>query len=35
VEETAEALGISPKTVKREWAVARVLLHAGMRGMEE
>jgi RNA polymerase sigma factor (TIGR02999 family) len=27
VEETAEALGISPKTVKREWAVARAWLH--------
>jgi len=28
VEETAEALGISPKTVKRDWAIARARLHA-------
>ena len=27
VEETAEALGISPKTVKRDWCVARAWLH--------
>ena len=27
IEETAEALGISPATVKREWAVARAWLH--------
>jgi RNA polymerase sigma-70 factor (ECF subfamily) len=27
VEETAEAMGISPKTVKREWSVARAWLH--------
>ncbi len=27
VEETAEALGISPRTVKREWSVARAWLH--------
>ncbi len=27
VEETAEALGISPATVKRQWAVARAWLH--------
>jgi RNA polymerase sigma-70 factor (ECF subfamily) len=27
VEETAEALGISPKTVKRDWIVARAWLH--------
>lgn len=27
VEETAEALDISPRTVKRDWAVARVWLH--------
>ena len=27
VEETAEALGISPRTVKRDWAVARAWLH--------
>ena len=28
VEETAEALGISPATVKREWAMARAWLHS-------
>jgi RNA polymerase sigma factor (TIGR02999 family) len=27
VEETAEVLGISPKTVKRDWSVARAWLH--------
>jgi RNA polymerase sigma factor (TIGR02999 family) len=27
VEETAELLGISPKTVKRDWAVAKAWLH--------
>lgn len=27
VEETAEALGISPRTVKRDWAIARAWLH--------
>ena len=27
VEETAEALGISPRTVKRDWRVARLWLH--------
>jgi RNA polymerase sigma-70 factor (ECF subfamily) len=27
VEETAEALGLSPKTVKRDWSVARAWLH--------
>jgi hypothetical protein len=26
IEETAEALGVSPATVKREWAVARAWL---------
>ena len=31
VEETAEFLGISPKTVKRDWAVAKVWLHREMR----
>jgi RNA polymerase sigma-70 factor (ECF subfamily) len=35
VEETAETLAISAKTVKREWALARALLHAEMRGIEE
>lgn len=32
VEETAEAMEISSKTVKREWAAARVWLHAELRG---
>jgi RNA polymerase sigma factor (TIGR02999 family) len=27
VEETAEALGISPRTVKREWSMAKAWLH--------
>jgi RNA polymerase sigma factor (TIGR02999 family) len=31
VEETAEFLDISPKTVKRDWAVARVWLHRELR----
>jgi RNA polymerase sigma-70 factor (ECF subfamily) len=31
VEETAEFLGISPKTVKRDWAVAKAWLHAELR----
>jgi RNA polymerase sigma-70 factor, ECF subfamily len=31
VEETAEFLGISPKTVKRDWAVAKVWLHGELR----
>ena len=30
VEETAEVLGISPTTVKREWAVAKLWLHREM-----
>lgn len=34
VEETAEVLGLSPKTVKREWAAARAWLHSSMRGLE-
>jgi RNA polymerase sigma factor (TIGR02999 family) len=34
IDETAEALGISSKTVKRDWAVARAWLHReiGERG---
>lgn len=32
VEESAEVLGISPATVKREWEVARLFLHREMRG---
>jgi len=31
VEETAEFLGISPKTVKRDWSVAKAWLHAELR----
>jgi RNA polymerase sigma factor (sigma-70 family) len=27
IEDTSQALGISPATVKREWATARVWLH--------
>jgi RNA polymerase sigma factor (TIGR02999 family) len=34
VEETAEAMEISPKTVKREWAAARAWLHAELRATE-
>ena len=32
VEETAEVLGISPRTVKREWNVARAWLHGKLTG---
>ncbi len=32
VEESAEAMGISPRTVKREWAVAKGWLHAELSG---
>jgi RNA polymerase sigma-70 factor, ECF subfamily len=31
IQETAEFLGISPKTVKRDWEMARVWLHAELR----
>ncbi len=31
IEETAEAMEISPKTVKREWAAARAWLHGELR----
>jgi RNA polymerase sigma factor (TIGR02999 family) len=31
IEETSEAMGISPATVKREWSTARVWLHHEMR----
>ncbi len=31
VEETAEAMNLSPKTIKREWAAARAWLHAELR----
>ena len=32
VEETADALGISPATVKRHWTVARAWLHRALEG---
>jgi RNA polymerase sigma-70 factor, ECF subfamily len=32
IEETAEALGISPATVKRDWTVARTWLHRRLGG---
>ena len=35
VEETAELLGISPKTVKRDWSVAKAWLHGELRGRDE
>ena len=35
IEETAEVIGISPKTVKREWSVARAWLHRELRGTTE
>jgi len=34
VEDTAEALSISPTTVKREWAIARAWLYRKLRGEE-
>lgn len=35
VEETAESLSISPKTVKRDWAVAKAWLHAEVSGQND
>jgi RNA polymerase sigma factor (TIGR02999 family) len=32
VEETAEMLGISPKTVKRDWGMAKAWLHEELKG---
>jgi RNA polymerase sigma factor (TIGR02999 family) len=32
IEETAEVLGVSPATVKREWSVARAWLYRRLRG---
>lgn len=32
VEETAEALGVSPRTVKSDWALARAWLYATLQG---
>lgn len=31
VEETSQVLGISPKTVKREWAIAKAWLHGDLK----
>ena len=35
VEETAEALKISPRTVKREWSLAQAWLYCELRGEED
>src|SRR5215468_11037721 len=32
VEETAGILGVSPKTVKRDWSMAKAWLHGELRG---
>ncbi len=32
VEEAAEVLGVSPRTVKRDWATAKVWLHRELSG---
>jgi RNA polymerase sigma factor (sigma-70 family) len=32
VEETADVLGLSPATVKREWTAARAWLHRALKG---
>lgn len=34
VEETADALGVSPRTVKYDWALARAWLHDALRGAD-
>ena len=34
VEETAEALGVSPRTVKRDWQRARAFLYEMVRGVD-
>jgi RNA polymerase sigma factor (TIGR02999 family) len=34
IDETAEFLGVSPKTVKRDWEVARAWLRAELRGRD-
>ena len=33
VEETAEVLGVSPITVKRDWSLARTWLYRELRGV--
>jgi len=35
IEDTAEALGISPATVKRRWAVAQAWLYRDLKGVRE
>jgi RNA polymerase sigma factor (TIGR02999 family) len=35
VEETAEAMGISPKTVKRDWSVAKAWLHGDLKSYHD
>jgi RNA polymerase sigma factor (TIGR02999 family) len=35
IEETAEVLGISPATVKRDWAIARAWLHRNLTAQVE
>jgi DNA-directed RNA polymerase specialized sigma24 family protein len=32
VEDTATALGVSPRTVKADWALARAWLHDALQG---
>ena len=34
VEETADALGVSPATIKRDWAVAKGFLHRELAGTD-
>jgi RNA polymerase sigma factor (TIGR02999 family) len=34
IEETAEVLGVSPVTVKRDWAIARAWLYRELAGSE-
>ena len=34
IEETAEVLGVSPATVKREWVTAKALLYRELSGKE-
>jgi len=35
VDETAAALGVSPRTVKREWAFARVFLYRALQEKDD